>query len=796
MNPRAQDTPNAKVDPARVLEEIKRLSVEQLGTFPTALYAPIEHDLREAGPEMYPEQAGLAVLRTRGASDTMRFRQQVAQGFEEFRNPHARAGVPLGLIDEDLIDLHLAGQRLTEILEQRYETQLTALRGQFEGLATAMRIAPGSHPLFPARLCTVFIDTLANAGLSQTLGMLLFRHYQQQLVRTLDELYPRLIALVASAGYLPGADVPLAQQGLLGEQVESRAVPFQTVEPLQGEPAAPLQSPFAPQAWAPAPSSWPAEMGAPLASPAAPRGLRFSEQLAPLREQLHAWRQEARAVRQARATAPRLGAGAAAGWPGPGGYGAGTLAGPGAGLGGSLGGGLGGPSSYTGFGSAAGGTPMRQFQPRELVGIASALQAEPPDQFARALATSGRLAEAIRDHLADGARRMGLHPELISLSVEDEDSIDMVALLFESLFRTHALQERARRVYARLVLPYVKVALNDDSMFVERAHPARRLLDALTEACEDNTGSTPQDRELLERASAVSQRVVAEFNEDLAVFELAHSEIEELLSQQRRRVELQEQRAAKASFGRERLSQARAAADVVLQRRLSAAPLTQAIGDFLATPWRHHLVQTLLREGEDSARFREAVQMGDALAHADGLAARGEGDALVRQLLALEMPLTDCLASSGLDATAAGHGLAGIVRGLADPDASRRIRPMPAAVRDEPEQESRLWLAGGTDTVRHDPSVAATIRQLEVGAWLRLTDAQGETVAVKLAWVSPLTSRLLLVNRRGMRVLVASVEELSLLAADGRLVIDTGRSPFDAAMRQLQDQLELAVGHR
>jgi hypothetical protein len=785
VNLRTLDPHNRpRLDPTRVLEEVKRLSVEQLGAFPTALYLPIEHDLREAGPEMYPEQAGLAVLRTRSASDTMRFRQQIAQGFEEFRNPHARGGVALGLIEEDLIDLHLAAQRLSEILEQRYETQLTALRSQLEGLATAMRIAPGGNPLLPARLCSVFVDTLANAGLSQTLGMLLFRHYQQQLVRVLDDLYPRTISLLASAGYAPGADVPLAQQALLGEQVERRDVPFETVEPL--EPAAlPVEAnaPAAPQ-WAPA---W---NGAPLASPVA-RAERFSPELAPLRQQLHAWRQEARAARQARVAPPVLGG--APGVPASGWAGTGPLGGY-AGMGGMPG--MPAPTGYAGFGGAVSGAPMRQFQSREVVGIASMLQADPPDHFARALTVSGRLGDAIREYLAEGARRMGLHPELTGLSVEDEDAIDMVALLFESLFRTHALQERARRVYARLVLPYVKVAINDDSMFVERVHPARRLLDALTEACEDNTGSTPQDRELLERASAVSQRIVAEFNEDIAVFELAHAELEELLAQQRRRVDLQEQRAAKASFGRERLAQARAAADVVLQRRLSAAPLTQAIGDFLATPWRHHLVQTLLREGEESVRFREAVQMGDALAHADALAARAEGEALVRQLLALEAPLTECLASSGLDATAAGHGLAGIVRGLADPDASRRIRPMPPAVRDEPEQETRLWLAGGTDTVRHDPQIAATIRQLEVGAWLRLTDAQGETVSVKLAWVSPLTARLLLVNRRGVRVLVASVEELAVLAADGRLVIDTGRSPFDAAMRQLQDQLELAVGHR
>ncbi|WP_036140230.1 DUF1631 family protein, partial [Novilysobacter defluvii] len=137
-------------------------------------------------------------------------------------------------------------------------------------------------------------------------------------------------------------------------------------------------------------------------------------------------------------------------------------------------------------------------------------------------------------------------------------AIDLVALLFDSVFRSQQLQDRARRLYARLVLPYVKVALTDQQMFVEPEHPARRLFDAITEAVAGNRGETPQERELLERATAASQRVVAEYNEDLAIFETAHAELDSLLRQQRRRVELQAERAAKATYGRERLGAARA----------------------------------------------------------------------------------------------------------------------------------------------------------------------------------------------------------------------------------------------
>jgi hypothetical protein len=767
-----------RLDPSRVLEALKRLAVERLGTFPTVLYIGAERELSEAGPDAYHELAGLNVLRARSASDTMTFRQQVAQGFDEFRNPFIRTGVTLGLIDEEMIDLHLQAQALTEILDRRYETQLQALRTQMEELALAMRVPAGPNPISPSRLCATLVASIGNGGVSEALSRVLFRQFQQQLVPLLDALYPNLGAVLTRAGYGANAWSPAAIAKFEREEREATkpAAEAPRVETPQFDAThvapppwaqAPVQAPQHPQ-HAP---SYPTQ--SPLARSIGDGLQRHSTELEPLREQLRLWRMERQhgGVR----TLSQAPVGLQYGVPGYQGGGSGAA--------------LGGPAPAGGGYGGGGGATLREFQPREISSIASVLQAEPPDIFARALGTTGKLSEAIRGYLAEGARRLGMHPEYTALSADDEDAVDMVALLFESLFRTHALQDRARRVYARLVLPYLKVAMNDDSMFVERGHPARRLLDALTEACEDNNGSTPQERELLERASAVSQRIVAEFNEDLSVFEMAYAELEDLLSQQRRRVELQEQRAAKASYGRERLGQARTRADVVLQRRLAQTPLTQAVGDFLVTPWRHHLVQTLLRDGEDSVRFRDAIAMGDALADADGLAARAQGDALVRQLLALEEPLTECLASSGLDATAASHGLAGIVRGLADPDAQRRVRPMPAPVRDEPEQESRLWLAGGTDTVRADPQWIAKIRALEVGAWLRLSDAQGEPVSAKVAWVSPLTSRLLLVNRRGMRVLAASIDELAVLAAEGRLVVATGQSPFVAAMEQLQAQI-------
>jgi len=711
--------PGTRTDPVRVIEEIKRLAVELLGSVPNGLYAPVEDTLHESavrsGNGRHIEQQALLQLRQHSATYVMRYRQQIAQGFDDFRSLRirSRGDLPLALVAESQLAFHLAGQHLAEAIEQRFARVLEVMDNRLESLAEALHMAPASNPIGASRLASAFIETYRDAQLPDDLQPLMFRHYEHELARVLGDLYTRVNALLASTGYA-------------GTVAPARPVPNVEV-PRRDHEHELVQ--------------------------AIPRTRRVTDsaaeaELDELRAQLHAWRE--------------------------------------------------GPGGAT-DGAQAGDTrqaPRRELRVEELVSVASLLQPEPPDAFARALAGSGgKLADAIREHITEGARRLGHSPDQTRFSVEQEDAIDLVAMLFESLFRSFALLDRARRLYARLVLPYVKVALTDNNVFVQRHHPARRLLDAITEACEGNAAATPQDRELLERAAAVSQRIVADYNEDLAVFELAHSELEAMLEQQRRRIELQEARAAKATFGRERLTEARTQADNVLQF-LYAEPMTGTVGEFLAQPWRHHLVQTLLRDGADSPKHAETLALGDALLEADHLAATGrQGRHLADRLLALEPSIVACLASSGLDEDAAKLGLASLVRALALPDAPRGLQPMPPPAADEEgvADDIGLWLAGGNDTVDHDPEVSARMRRLLPGEWLRLMDANGQSLAAKVAWISPLTSRFLLVNRRGMRVLVASAAELASLAAAGRLVVGVERTPFDEAMRQLRGRLSRAA---
>jgi PIN domain nuclease of toxin-antitoxin system len=73
---------------------------------------------------------------------------------------------------------------------------------------------------------------------------------------------------------------------------------------------------------------------------------------------------------------------------------------------------------------------------------------------------------------------------------------------------------------------------------------------------------------------------------------------------------------------------------------------------------------------------------------------------------------------------------------------------------------------------------------------VQLTSESGRVEPAKVSWISPISSRLLFVNRRGIRVLVASAEELAAMARLGRLQLREADTAFDDAMHQVMGKLK------
>jgi hypothetical protein len=769
-------------DPERLLEELKRIAVEQLGAVPAGLYRPIEeqlHDSLRVGQEGTQRKDLMTVLalRQRGSGYVMKFRELIGRAFDEFCGRSLPGGnaAPMGLVRENELDFHLDGQRLAESIAARYQRPLEMLGLRFDSLATAMGVPGITNPVGATLLANAFVQTFRDADVGTSLRLLLFRQYEQELAKVLGELYGRLNSQLAAHGFhadarrepvagasvsAPAGPVPGTAQapsrqaagawmeagigGIVPQPVSASAPTFDFdlsafASPGFGQTAATPAAPAmqAPASQAPAQPPGSAEMF--RAAPAA----RVQHQQ--LRDMLHLWRE------------------------------------------GMATGDAGGRVAMAAH--SAGPDARRELRLQEVVSVASLLQRDGARNFEAALAGKCGLHEAIREELAEGAGRLGLDPSQTRLDPHQEDAVDLTGLLFESMLRGHAMGGEARRLFARLVMSYVKVALTDDNLFVQGEHPARRLLDALALGCEGNEGVSAQDRELLDGAGRVVDRVTAQYNEDLAIFELSAGEMQALVEQQRRRADIAERRSAETAHGRERLARARDVAAQALAERMAGRTLTPTIAHFLERHWQHHLVQVVLRDGEDSARMPRVLAMADELVSLDEAAARGAGREVASRVLALHPALVEALSSSGLDEQVAGEWMAGLARTVAFPDVPREPRVPQARATEEADEAPVLRVVGGHAQLDFDPAVAERMRSLQPGDWMRLTDERAHEIAVKVAWISPLSGRLLLVNRRGIKQLVASPEQLAALVRSGNLFAEADELPFDEAMRLVRQRL-------
>ncbi len=463
----------------------------------------------------------------------------------------------------------------------------------------------------------------------------------------------------------------------------------------------------------------------------------------------------------------------------------------------------------------------------------SRLQGDLPQTVRRAIDDpSASLSMLLKQEVLRQAEQMGLTGPKSRLDERGEESLELVGMLFDALLGQRNFEPSTRDQMARMVVPYAKASLLDQQMFGMKSHPARRLLNTVAEACDGNRGETSAERELLGRVEGTVDRLVSEFNEDLAIFSELDVELRSFFDQHKQRVELTERRATEAQRGKERLDEARAMANSELASLMGGRNPPPAIEQFLTHYWTHHIAVVALRDGVDSSRFKLARDAGDQLWTAflgsengaprpvdlrdhlvrvltssgvTGVSADETVGAIEWVLQALRLGRVEAARSRNLPSvesvatsqsapsepvTAAVVAAPAIV-----PAAAADVGNEVAAVATPQAQDGAavLDVVGGTATLAYDPEDVIKVKALVVGNWVEFIGADGVPQPAKLSWISPISSRLLFVNRRGMRLCASSAEELAEQMKLGNLLLRAADSAFERAMTQVLGKLRDAV---
>lgn len=466
------------------------------------------------------------------------------------------------------------------------------------------------------------------------------------------------------------------------------------------------------------------------------------------------------------------------------------------------------------YGGATGNhTPLPG--PAELLGALSLLQGEISKAHNYADADEANLlgeVQQIKDQLlAQVAQLSGQSKGRVSGA--DEDTIDLVGMLFEFILKDRNLPAEMQVLLARMQIPYLKVAILDRRLFAQRNHPARRLLDALADAAKGWSLESDRDQQLLGCVRGIVERLLQEFDDDLGIFQRLHDDLNAFLDSHRKRADIAEQRAAEAARGREKLQDARRRAAREILTRIEGRALPPLVQNVLVRPWANYMVLTLLRHGEDSPEFRATLRFVDdfvwsaeprrdevdrgrlrnllpglekALRHglatvafqeADVGRLMGELNLLYRQQLGETAPLA-------LDSVAAAaEPNVPLIRPLPMPESIEAIAVPEVAAADAVEDHSTL-------------PEAALVRELKPGCWIEFTDAHGARERAKLSWISPISGRYLFVNRRGLKVADKTVGQLSTELHAGTAQILEEVPLFDRALDAIVERLRQAQSER
>lgn len=393
-----------------------------------------------------------------------------------------------------------------------------------------------------------------------------------------------------------------------------------------------------------------------------------------------------------------------------------------------------------------------------------------------------------------------------NVSGADEDTIDLVGMLFEYILQDRNLPAQMQALLGRLQIPFLKVALLDKHLFARRTHPARVLLDSLAQACVGWSEESDRDRRLYDKVKEIVESLLKDFEDDLGIFDRVRVDFEAFAETNKRRAELAEQRASEATRGREKLLDARRTAAREIMQRVESRPMPEMIRNLLSRPWANYLVLVLLRQGENSDEWRHALRFADELVWSvQSKQNAAERERLTAVLPQLEKTLRHGLATVAFDETDVRRlmqQLNVLYQALLQPAAPTAVTEVPTLELTDPlpaasQEAGETVMSAMNEEEPASPPIDSVderwitaVRELKVGTWIEFLDEHGAKERAKLSWISPISSKYLFVNRKGLKVADRTLVQLASDLAEARITVLEEVPLFDRALDAIVERLK------
>jgi len=192
----------------------------------------------------------------------------------------------------------------------------------------------------------------------------------------------------------------------------------------------------------------------------------------------------------------------------------------------------------------------------------------------------------------------------------NEDVINLVALFFDKVLEDENLPIAIQSLICRLQIPILKIALHDKEFLTKEDHPARRLINMITQAGLSFDDSKPIERDpLFKVISDGIHKINHQFKTDNSIFDEVCELLAEALRAEKSKSETVESRTQQTESGKARVNAARTHAQNIIYDKLKETKVPLAINDFLTNNWIQVMIITYVRSGIESSDWVEREQV-------------------------------------------------------------------------------------------------------------------------------------------------------------------------------------------
>jgi hypothetical protein len=341
-------------------------------------------------------------------------------------------------------------------------------------------------------------------------------------------------------------------------------------------------------------------------------------------------------------------------------------------------------------------------------------------------------------------------------------TIEIVAMMFQSILTEERLPATVRVWFARLQMPVLRVAVSEPDFFATIDHPARRLIDRMGACVMGFDTAAQKVGDVLEKEiKRVVQVVEAYPDTGRRVFQTVLAEFEKFLDHYFRNENEMTRKGVSLAQQVEQRETLAIQYTIELRRMLNEIPVQEGVRQFLFQVWADVLATTAVRYGgqaEETKHMKRAAA--DLIWSASAKVTREERAEVIRRLPVLLKQLRDGMATANMSTERQDEHIQSLNNSLAAAFTAKaavipterlselmeRLETLEELLPDAADleiDESMVVDVSGHESSELEvvseggsmpsPAMVSWARELLVGSWYML-DYRGQNEAVQLVW--------------------------------------------------------------